>query len=51
MDVKGSVVKTAKPLGREPLSTKEFMAKYADRVRKGKTAKDRAKKSVRDEPR
>lgn len=36
--------KSARPIGVEPLSEKEFREKYADRVRKGKTARDHSKK-------
>lgn len=36
--------KTARPIGFSPSNEKELAAKYADRVRHGKTAKDHKKK-------
>lgn len=43
-------IKTARPIGVKPLTDKEMATKYADRVRKGKTAKDRAKKHKTETP-
>lgn len=37
-----TLIKTAAPIGREPLDEKGMLNKYADRIRHGKTAKDKA---------
>lgn len=38
------MVKTARPINVEPISETEFINKYADRVRHGKTKKDHKRK-------
>lgn len=43
------IAKTARPIGVKPLNEKEMAAKYANRVRKGKTAKDKAKRPKQEE--
>ena len=35
---------TSDPIGVKPLNEKDFSKKYADRVRVGKTARDKARK-------
>lgn len=35
---------TSDPINARPINAKDFAAKYADRVRHGKTARDKARK-------
>ncbi len=44
------IAKTAKPMMAKPLNEKEMKAKYADRVRTGKTKRDKARKSRSEGP-